>query len=369
MPARRRQGSTREESIQAVSRVTGVAAERTCLWGHRALLPQQGHTACLNWRTSVVRRGCHHAQVPRDLEPRGTLDLQDLHHRWEQSEQLRSFAQQSVQRWDRRVVCPRTVDEGQVGGHRVYAAAERFLSTADENHDALLSLLKHHGATPTAPWNLLRPSFESAFYALWLLNPEDSVERRRRAIRIEWLDDEQAQKYQAVALGNREMLAKIGVQPETVRLPEVHENMATYKSEADATGLRYDTKQHRRHVTYRPHQLNVEALLGDLLPNDPLSTLVLQTTWKTLSGIQHAQGNALLRVSDHSSVGHYPGGQRLLLTMNDGAFYLACLATTMLRGLGWSRYGACHRAIRSNEPVDLAAMRDLLIRFRSGASG
>lgn len=307
--------------------------------------------------------------MPEDREPQGHLDLQDLHRRWSQCDQLRQSAQQAAARWDRRTLCPRTVDERLVGGHRGYAAAERYLTTSDENHDALISLLEHHGATPTAPWNLLRPSFESAFYALWLLTPEDSVERRRRGIRLEWLDDIAATKFHEVALGNRDVLRQIGIPSETVPLPRVNANHQTYVAEADATRLPYRTTKHRKQVNHRPARVNVEQALSDLFPGDELMTLAHTITWKTLSGLQHSEASALLRVTDRSPVGSYPGGRRFLLTINDGAFYLACLATTTLRALAWARYGECHRPARSNDPIDLAALRDIVARYRTASSG
>lgn len=87
------------------------------------------------------------------------------------------------------------IDERQTAGRRVYMGAQRCLSSAWDNHDALLALLRHHGATQFAPWNLLRPTFEASFYALWLLDPDDSLERRRRGLRFEWLDELEHRTY------------------------------------------------------------------------------------------------------------------------------------------------------------------------------
>lgn len=305
--------------------------------------------------------------MPRTDEPTGQLDLRDLRYRWRQCEQLRDSAQQSAARWDSRIVCPRSVDEPLVAGHRAYAAAERYLNTADENHEALVSLLEHHGATPTAPWNLLRPTFEAAFYALWLLSPQDTRERRRRGVRLEWLDDIEAEKFHRVALGNSEVLEQLGILHETVAMPPIRENTETYVKEADATGLPYSTTRHRRQVNRRPARVNVEEELKGLFPDEGLMSLAHAVTWKTLSGIQHSEAGALLRVTDRSTVGAYPGGQRLHLTINDGAFYLACLVTASMRAFAWSRYGECHRPARSNEPIDLVAIRDIFSRYRSGS--
>ncbi|WP_121258589.1 hypothetical protein [Nocardioides ferulae] len=83
----------------------------------------------------------------------------------------------------------RRFDEAQPAGHRAYFAAERYLGVAMDNHWALLALLKHHGVTPSAPWSLLRPSFECSFLAGWVLDPSEGRQRRIRGLRLEILDE------------------------------------------------------------------------------------------------------------------------------------------------------------------------------------
>ena len=90
---------------------------------------------------------------------------------------------------DHEVLHARMIDKAQVAGHRVYMAAERLLGLAWDNHAALLTALQHHGSTQWAPWSLLRPTFEASFHVFWLLEPESSVERRQRGLRLEYLDE------------------------------------------------------------------------------------------------------------------------------------------------------------------------------------
>lgn len=70
----------------------------------------------------------------------------------------------------------------------------------------------------------------------------------------------------------------------------------------------------------------------------------------------------MLRVSDTTQVGEYPGGQQVHMTVNDDAFYMAAMATTLLRTLAWVRYGECHRPFRSSAPVDLTPLREIATR-------
>jgi hypothetical protein len=64
-----------------------------------------------------------------------------------------------------RLLSARAFDESQPAGHRAYMEAKRYLSVAEDNHEALLALLEQRGATLWAPWSLLRPIFEASFYA------------------------------------------------------------------------------------------------------------------------------------------------------------------------------------------------------------
>lgn len=304
------------------------------------------------------------SEVPQPRRPDGTLELGDLPDRWSQAALVRSHAEKSERAWDRRLLCARSLDEGRVGAHRTYAAASRYLSIADENHDALATLLEHHGATPTAPWNLLRPSFEAAFRALWLLSPPDSLERRRRGVQLEWLDDEAARKYRNVTLQDPELLRRLGVPDDALR--DSHDggraNTEVYQLEADELGLPYRTEDWKgRTIAPAPFPVNVEAQLGKLVPKDRLLTLGLRTTWKTLSGITHSEGSALLRVSDQQTEGEYEGGRQVRLTINDSAFYVAAISTTLLRVLAWTRFGKCHEP-DGHAPVDLSLLRTVVAR-------
>lgn len=176
-------------------------------------------------------RGWNDADMT-EREPVGVLDLGDLQRRWSECQRVRAQAVSAARSAGAQVLCPRNVDEPQVGGHRVYAAAERYLTIADENHDALVSLLEFHGASPTAPWNLLRPTFEASFYARWLLRPEDSIERRRRGIQLEWLDDEAARRFGNLARSNPKVLEDLGMPAAGARRNVDRGNTRVFAAEA-----------------------------------------------------------------------------------------------------------------------------------------
>ena len=256
----------------------------------------------------------------------GSLDLSQLHPRWQMLEQLYGILRGNLASREERVLTDRMIDEQQTSGRRTYMAVHRCLSVAWDNHDALLALLKHHGATQFAPWNLLRPTFEAAFYAVWLLDPPESVERRRRGLRFEWLDELKHRAYYSdvdklegfVEDSDREIYEQDLARLAGVRLD--HDDV--YKTEADALGLAWPL----------PKKINVLDELGKLseLQVAEGSDLVLRSTWRTLSGMQHGRGSTLLRGSDRTNEIPTEGGVHALLSINDDAFTAAATITNGL---------------------------------------
>lgn len=108
------------------------------------------------------------------------MDLGNLHIYWQAIDQEFKALDALPSLEGRRLLSARAFDQAQVAGPRTYMEVTRYLGVARDNHLALLALLKHHGATLWAPWSLLRPTFETSFYAAWLLDPDDGRERRTR---------------------------------------------------------------------------------------------------------------------------------------------------------------------------------------------
>jgi hypothetical protein len=263
--------------------------------------------------------------VIRDREHMGELDLGELPRRWRLLESLyETYAVVQGAR-DHSVLHARMIDEAQVAGHRVYMAAERLLGLAWDNHAALLALLQHHGATQWAPWNLLRPTFEASFHVLWVLEPQSSLERRQRGLRLEYLDEIETQKYRKGLAGIRDHISP-------TELPDYEEELAraaviqgeherTYRAEANVLGMHWP-----------PVGLNVTQALGALASNAemPGSALLLETTWRTLSGMQHGRASALVRVTDRSDEAPSRGGVTAKFTIKDEAFVSAASITNSL---------------------------------------
>lgn len=258
----------------------------------------------------------------------GTIDLSDLARRWRLLEQLYATTETVVAAHDPRVFSARTFDQGQTAGHRVYATAERYLNIARDNHQALVALITSpHGITTFAPWNLLRPEFEASFYAAWLLDPDDSRERRRRALRLELLDQRDHNLYyedvmrmaEGPAVGDlADEFAALSTSLEVAR----QRNESVYAHEAAQLQLPYP----------KVAGVNVLHELGTLstCSEAPETDFLLRATWRGLSGIQHGRASAVMRASSLRDSHETEYGVRGLLDVDDDAFLNAANATTCL---------------------------------------
>jgi hypothetical protein len=276
--------------------------------------------------TSDVDVFCDDAVVLSDQVPLGEMNLGELPRRWQMLERLYRTVRDQLAARDPQILHDRMIDERQTAGRRPYMGAQRCLSGAWDNHAALLALLQHHGATQFAPWNLLRPTFEASFYALWLLDPDDSLERRRRGLKFEWLDELEHRTYYSDLAAmerfvNREDRPEL--EADRLRQQEIRDQHdRTYRREAEELGLAWPL----------PKGINVLDELGKLKHAHLVdgTDLVLRSTWRTLSGMQHGRGSTMLRGSDRANEVPIEGGVHALLSINDDAFVATA---TVVNGL------------------------------------
>lgn len=218
-----------------------------------------------------------------------------------------------------RLLSARAFDESQVAGHRPYIEAIRYLGVARDNHLALLALLQHRGATLWAPWSLLRPSFETSFYAAWILDPEDGRERRTRGLRCEILDSFEMRRHRAA----------LKALPQVRQLIEQDEqkfergSLKTYKEEAAKLGHPWDKIRQKVNVVDELPKLNFVKGQRSFAP-------LLEATWRQLSGFEHGLGWALMSGSHFKVVGETPGGMSMEAVMKDDAFVMAAKSTYFL---------------------------------------
>jgi hypothetical protein len=215
----------------------------------------------------------------------------------------------------------RAFDEAQPAGPRTYMEADRYLAVARDNHEALLALLEHRGATLWAPWSLLRPTFEASFRAAWILDPEDGRQRRARGLRCEILGAYEQRRYRAAF--------KNVPHPELQELIRASEeqrdksSLSTYRAEAAALGWTFDKLNQKIDVIAELPKLSFVKARSDF-------GALLEAIWRQLSGFEHGLSWALLSGTDWKEEVAVPGGASLHLVIKDEAFVHAAKVTYFL---------------------------------------
>lgn len=250
----------------------------------------------------------------------GQVDLSQLASRWHLLESLYGAARVVIANRPADAFCARMIDERLVAGHRVYMTAERYLGVAWDNHAALIELIQGpHGLSPSAPWNLLRPCFEAAFYAAWVLDPDESLERRRRALRLEWLDELDHRRYYDEVMKMQSAIGQTDLHAAEAELAKSRErNETSYKADAESLEM-----------SWPPLGINVRDELGNLSHHAEHqdSDVLVRSVWRALSGHQHGRASAMLRGSDKAERHNVPGGVYAVLSVNDDAFLTAADVT------------------------------------------
>ncbi|BCJ46112.1 hypothetical protein GCM10010168_50610 [Actinoplanes ianthinogenes] len=218
-----------------------------------------------------------------------------------------------------RLLSARAFDESQVSGPRTYMEVDRYLSVARDNHEALLALLSHRGASLWAPWSLLRPIFETSFLAAWILDPEDGRERRARGLRCEVVDYYQQRRHRSEFKAFPEMSKLIAER----EVADEQSSLHLYRSEAAQLGLRFEQVHQSINVIDELPKLSFVRGSREFTP-------FLKATWRLLSGYEHGLGWALLKGSQRRAGAKIPGGMNVELVIDDSEFVNAAKSTYFL---------------------------------------
>ena len=210
---------------------------------------------------------------------------------WQRVAALDEQAHRAMQSWHSMQFTARFVDEAQPAGPRIYIGVTRLLDIAIDNQEAFQSLITNRGVTHWSQWNLLRPVFEASFYAIWVLDPNDSRERRRRGLRLEILDSREQKNW-------IDSLREVGLDEEVIAANAQRQARATevYRTEATALGLTWErATQPVKLITELPKLAYTREMYSDELNN------FLISKWRRLSGFQHGFGYALMAGADQLS--------------------------------------------------------------------
>lgn len=257
------------------------------------------------------------------VETGESLNLQNLHAYWEAIDAVHARVGRLPDPSRSPILTSRKIDLAQPAGPRTYMTAERYIGVAMDNHRAMLTLMEHHGVTPSAPWSLMRPVFECGFFASWILDPADGLHRRHRGLRCDVQDEIQQRRHlqtfkdvPEVAKEVAEALAGRRSGPEAV-----------YRQEATALGMKWETATRKVQVVDELKTLSFVRGTG--------SPEFMEATWRMLSGYEHGLAWSMLRGSDMTSEIKVEGGYEVVLTINDDAFVTAskCALALLLTAL------------------------------------
>lgn len=212
----------------------------------------------------------------------------------------------------------RFVDEEQTAGHRGYYIAHGHLSGALEHFEVLWQVITGpHGITPRAPYSLMRPIFEHSFWALWVLDPEASITRRQRGLRVEVLDRRQRKTWAEVYQLSDDLRATM--------LEDHRSVMEIYEAEAEELRIAW------KNVGNKPNLVDelpkLEAVARWTAEMEFEGAFV--GTWRVLSGLNHGAIFALQVASDTQDEVKLERGAKLTVSVNDDWFMTTarvCLA-------------------------------------------
>lgn len=263
---------------------------------------------------------------PEGFEHLGEMDLGKLPEYWAKSLKIADHIETIEARWGRDAgLTDRKFDEAQPAGHRCYFAAYGYLQSGAEHIDALRGLLTLHGATPRAPWTLLRSIYEAGFWSCWLLEPDQGLERRRRGLRVEARSWKERKNFYDTFL--RTDLAK----RDEVRLDHA-KDLEAYKKDAKDLTMSWDTVLQKVNVVAALEELQVVKAM------EPLMQAGTIAMWRSLSGMQHNLIYALVMSSDRRHEQKIHGGVRAQLSINDERFQVATMAAMQLFVAGQNLY-------------------------------
>lgn len=249
----------------------------------------------------------------------GTLKLGNLPNVWQALDLLEDDVDRANDRSTAQMdFTSRKFDEANRTGQRAYIQALHFIKSARDNQKALEALLRIR-ASPHAPWNLIRPAFESSFYAVWILEPEDSRVRKRRALRIAWSEQRQHRNRHKLMVE----LAHAAGHPSVLKAEEQDRLIKRrYEEEAHAVGM--GTKE----LGQEPNMTDEIPKLTSLVAGEPKFHLL---KWRELSGIQHSDMGAMLKLSDKTYKLRIPGGYTATLALNDDDFVATCYSAAVMQ--------------------------------------
>lgn len=233
------------------------------------------------------------------------------------------------------ILTDRRFDSNDRPGRRLYLETAALIGIARENQHLLeRTMTGDRGAVyPRATLNLIRPSFEAAITAYWMLDPDGALERKLRGLRHSFEDHRQAVSSSSELLDH----------PDT-GLVSTEDAAQAHAQEADISKRFRDDADHLRLVwrtqIKNPKGMNIRDDLAKLsaVQGQPLLRQFLRYNWRLLSGVQHGLGYASVKAGQRLGEVVVPGGIHTVLVSNDSTLMNACKASVFVQARAMEAY-------------------------------
>lgn len=253
------------------------------------------------------------------------LPIWDALEQWEaKMEEADRWYATSVDLTDRRF------DSASRAGQRLYITASALIHVAGEHQYVLAKTMTGPdalGVYPHATPNLIRPAFEAALTAFWLLDGKDSQTRALRGLRQSWEDHRQSD-----AWADDLLHSPLATKEEREEVMGKKAKIAKrYHEDADDLGVKWEKV--RQKVNLWDEVKNLSTVQGD-----PLLRQAIRATWRQLSGVQHGLQYASLRSGQRIGEVPIPGGAQAMMVTDDDWLMTACRASATVQAWAMSSY-------------------------------
>lgn len=230
-------------------------------------------------------------------------------------------------------------------GRVLYFSARNLIGMARDQQGLIEDCVRRwNQVRPHALWPLMRACFEQAVTCIWLLDPEDSLTRQRRALSLMWeeLTEQQNKLTAELRYREAEMSAKSKAWPREEK-QERRELLSFTRTELKSCasyfeGMRRDAQDlgvaevdgqptlPRFIISNEVHLLRSLKVSGE-----PHATKLYPFIWRQLSGLMHGDVTAAIRSGEVVYGEQVQGGSMATLMLDDAQFKIGLWTITELQ--------------------------------------
>lgn len=227
------------------------------------------------------------------------------------------------------ILTDRRLDSAHRTGNRAYITASHLIGFAREHQHFLETSMTLPGSYvyPHATPNLIRPAFEAALTALWILDGPNTKERQLRGLRHSWEEQRQSDNWAD------ELLNPSLVDDDTADHIRAERQKIRARYLQDASDLHLTKDE----VSRRPDLLKAIDSLTHV-DRQPLLKPFLRSVWRKLSGLQHGLSYASLLSSSVRLGTPVPGGVEVTLFADDDETMAHCKVSALLQSWAMNTY-------------------------------